>query len=206
MSVEPHIDAVVFDLGGVLLEINFGSVFEAWSASSGVPVAAIQQRFRFDAAYERHERGEIDAPQYFAALRQSLRLDLSDAEFRRGWNQCVRGEIPGVAELVAQFGARLPLYVFSNTNAAHYTDWGPRYQDLLRPFRRLFLSYEMGLRKPEAHAFERIGSEIGVRLPNILFFDDTPENVRAASALGMQAVQVRSIEDLQSVLARVVSR
>lgn len=201
MSEHSSVEAVVFDLGGVLLEVDFGKVFTAWADSAGMPAAGIRQRFRFDAAYERHERGEIGAPQYFAALRESLNLDLSDEQFRRGWNQCVRGEIPGVADLLWQFGSRLPLYVFSNTNVAHYSDWGPRYRGLLQPFRRLFFSFEMGMRKPEARAFEFIAAEIGARLPKILFFDDTAENVHAARVLGMQAVHVRGNEDLQSALA-----
>lgn len=200
MSDKPVVEAVVFDLGGVLLEVGFESVFECWAADAGGAVASIRERFHFDAAYEQHERGEINASQYFAALRQSLNLSLTEEQFHRGWNQCVRGEIPGVAEVVGEFGARLPIYVFSNTNAAHYTDWGPRYQHLMQPFRRLFMSHEMGMRKPEARAFEFIASEIGVDLPNILFFDDTAENIKGARAVGMQAVHVRNIEDLRSAL------
>ena len=156
-----------------------------------------------DAAYERHERGEITAQQYFASLRGSLGLALSDAQFEAGWNEVVRGEIPGVAALLAQAAQRLPLYVFSNTNAMHYAHWGPSHAGLLKTFRRLFMSHEMGLRKPEARAFEHIAAEIGVRLPNILFFDDTAENVHAARALGMRAVLVRGTDDVREVLAKI---
>jgi putative hydrolase of the HAD superfamily len=201
MPDQPVVEAVVFDLGGVLLEVGFETVFASWAADAGTTAAFIRERFHFDAAYEQHERGEINASQYFAALRRSLNLDLTEEQFRSGWNQCVRGEIPGVAALVSAFGDRLPIYVFSNTNAAHYTDWGPRYQHLMRPFRRLFMSHEMGMRKPEARAFEFIASEIGVDLPKILFFDDTTENVTGARAVGMLAVHVRDIEDIRSTLA-----
>jgi FMN phosphatase YigB (HAD superfamily) len=197
------VDAVVFDLGGVLLEVDFGKVFEAWGQSAGIPADVLRSRFRLDEAYERHERGEIGATAYFAALRESLGLNLTDDQFALGWQECVRGEIPGVADLIAQFGSRLPLYVFSNSNVAHYQDWGPRYQHLLAAFRRVFLSFEMGMRKPEARAFEFIAAEIGVSLPNILFFDDTEENVLGARALGMQAVQVRGNEDLRTALTEL---
>jgi epoxide hydrolase-like predicted phosphatase len=195
------VEAVVFDLGGVLLEVDFGEVFAAWGRSAGIPAATLRQRFRLDEAYEQHERGEIDATAYFATLRESLSLDLTDEQFAQGWMECVRGEIPGVAGLIAQFESRLPIYVFSNSNVAHYLDWGPRYRGLLQSFRRVFLSFEMGLRKPEARAFEFIAAEIGVSLPNILFFDDTEENVLGARALGMQAVHVHGNEDLRSALA-----
>ena len=203
MPVRSGVDAIVFDLGGVLLEVDFGRVFAAWAECAGVSPESIRARYRMDAPYEQHERGEITARQYFASLRNSLGLALSDAQFEAGWNEVVRGEIPGVGELLAQAAQRLPLYVFSNTNAMHYAHWGPSHAGLLKMFRRLFMSHEIGLRKPEARAFEYIGAEIGVGLPNILFFDDTPENVHAARALGMQAVLVRGMDDMREVLAKI---
>ncbi len=201
MSVQARVEAVVFDLGGVILEIDFGRVFAAWAEHAGASPEAIRARYRMDAAYEQHERGEISARQYFASLRESLGISLSDAQFEAGWNEVVRGEIPGVAALIAQTAQRLPLYVFSNTNAMHYAHWGPSHAGLLKRFRRLFMSHEMGLRKPEARAFEHIAAEIGVRMPNILFFDDTAENVHAALALGIQAVQVTNTEDVRIALS-----
>ena len=59
----------------------------------------------------------------------------------------------------------------------------------------------MGLRKPEPPAFEAIASEIGVPLERILFFDDTRVNVEGALAIGMQAVLVRSIADVEQAVA-----
>lgn len=203
MPVHPNVDAVVFDLGGVILEVDFGRVFAAWAEHAGIDPTHIRERYRMDAAYERHERGEITAQQYFAHLRDALGLAISDAQFESGWNEVVRGEIPGVAALIEQAAQRLPLYVFSNTNAMHYAHWGPSHADLLKNFRRLFMSYEMGLRKPEARAFEHIAAEIGVSLPNILFFDDTPENVQAARALGMRAVLVRGTDDVREVMEKI---
>ncbi len=203
MPDQSGIEAIVFDLGGVLLELDFGRVFAAWAKHAGVSPAQIRAGYRFDAAYERHERGEITAREYFASLRESLGLALTDAQFEAGWNEVVRGEIPGVAELIARAAPRVPLYVFSNTNAMHYAHWRPGHARLLQSFRRLFLSFEMGLRKPEARAFEHLAAEIGVPFARILFFDDTAENVLAARALGMQAVQVRGTHDVREALAKI---
>ncbi len=94
------VDAVVFDLGGVILEVDFNRVFDAWADAASVPAAQIRERFRLDAAYERHERGEIDASQYFAALRETLGLSLSDAQFAAGWNCMVGDAIAGAPEVL----------------------------------------------------------------------------------------------------------
>jgi putative hydrolase of the HAD superfamily len=197
------VDALLFDLGGVVIEIDFGRAFTRWAALAGTPVETIRSRFSFDDAYERHERGEIKAADYFAALRASLQIDLSDAELLAGWNAIYLGELAGIRALLDTLEGRLPLYAFTNSNPTHQAFWAPRYAELMKSFRKVFVSSEMGLRKPEAAAFAAISREIGVPLERIMFFDDTRSNVEAALAIGMPAVLVRSIDDVQKAIAAI---
>jgi putative hydrolase of the HAD superfamily len=80
------VDALLFDLGGVLVDIDFNRAFGAWANAAQVPASQIAGRFAFDQAYEAHERGEIDADGYFAHLRNTLGLSLSSEELLAGWN------------------------------------------------------------------------------------------------------------------------
>ena len=195
------VHALLFDLGGVIVEIDFNRAFAIWGAHSGVPAATIKSRFSFDSCYESHERGQIAANVYFNSLRASLGIRISDEQFREGWNTIFVGEIPGVAALLRQAKALVPLYVFSNSNPTHHAYWAREYADTLGNFQEIFVSCRLGRRKPEAEAFAAVSSEIGVPLENILFFDDTDENVRSAWSLGMQAVHVKSIADIEIALA-----
>jgi glucose-1-phosphatase len=98
--------------------------------------------------------------------------------------------------LLRTLSPRVPTYLFSNTNPAHYQLWSVRYAEALRPLRRRFISCEMGLRKPEPEAFEHVAREIGVPLERLLFLDDTEANLEAARRLGVKTVLVRSPEDV----------
>jgi glucose-1-phosphatase len=196
-----NVEALLFDLGGVVIEIDFGLAFARWAQIAGVPVDQVKARFAFDAAYERHERGQIDCAQYFEALRAALGVRLSDAELLEGWNSIYVREVPGIRNLLAPLAARVPLYAFTNSNHTHTACWAPRYADVLQVFRKVFNSCELGLRKPEPAAFRAISAEIGHPLDRILFFDDTPVNVDGARAIGMPAVLVRSIEDVRQAVA-----
>lgn len=203
ISIDPStIEAVVFDLGGVILEVNFDRVFSAWASDAGIEAQRIRERYRLDADYARHERGEIDATEYFNQLRGKLDLSLTDQQFLSGWNRMVGGRIEGVEKVLARFARLRPLYIFSNTNMAHHACWAFEHAGLLRDFKRLFLSFEMRMRKPEARAFEFISQEVGVPLEKILFFDDTPENIEGARALGIQAILVRGLGDLEATLEK----
>jgi beta-phosphoglucomutase-like phosphatase (HAD superfamily) len=73
--------------------------------------------------------------------------------------------------------------------------------NLTPDFPQVFLSFELGLRKPERAAFEAIAAAIGVPLNRIRFFDDTPASVEGARAIGMPAVLVRSPADVVTALA-----
>lgn len=96
--------------------------------------------------------------------------------------------------------SKIPIYAFSNSNRAHQLVFEKEYADALRPFRKVFVSSDLGKRKPEPAAFAAVAAEIGVRLDEILFFDDTRENVEGARAVGMQGVHVRSIADIERAI------
>lgn len=193
-------EALLFDLGNVLIEIDFQRAFDLWAAHAQRPVDQVAARFSVDEAYQRHERGEISAAQFYASLRESLDLQLSDAQFEEGWNAILIEEKRAVTELIAGLHARLPTYVFSNANLTHQDYWNRHYAHVVAPFRHVFVSSDIGMRKPEPEAFRHVAREMGVAPERILFFDDLLSNVEGARAVGMQAVQVRSAEDVRAAL------
>lgn len=192
----PGIEALVYDFGGVLVEIDFGRVIARWAELSGADREVLQARFTHGPAYQAHERGEIDTAQYFGALRGELGIDLDDAAFLDGWNAVLGGEIVPTMDLVRRLAPTIPQYLFSNTNRAHHARWSSLHAGPLGLLRRHFVSHEIGHRKPERAAFEHVAREIGVAPRRFLFFDDTPANVEGARALGIEAVLVRSPEDV----------
>lgn len=187
----------MFDLGGVVFGIDFGRAFAYWAKCAGVAVEDLVSRYRVDEWYERHERGEIDASEYFGALRRSLGINISDEQFATGWNSIFEQEFAGAFELFRSLTSRLPIYAFSNSNATHQEFWERKYAQTLDLFSEVFVSCDLGLRKPEAAAFRHVTATIGTDPENVLFFDDTPENVDGARDLGMSAVQVRSFADVR---------
>ena len=195
-STEASTEALLFDLGGVVFGIDFEKAFSRWAEYAGVPVESIVARYRVDAWYERHERGEIEAAEYFDALRNTLGIGISDEEFAIGWNAIFEAEFAGAFELFERLSARMPIYAFSNSNAMHQGHWERKYAKTLDLFHDVFVSCELGLRKPDAAAFRQVSESIGIRPESILFFDDTLENVDGARGVGMSAVRVGEFADI----------
>ena len=193
-------DALLFDLGRVVLNIDFGKVLASWAGHAGCEPAQLVARFSPNDTWHRHERGEISDAEFFAGLRASLGIGISDARFLEGWNAIFTGEMPDIAASLARAGQRLPLYAFSNTNNAHVVHFSQAYAGVLGHFRHIYLSNTIGLRKPEAAAYDHVVKAIGMPASRILFFDDSADNIAGARARGLTAVHVTAPDDVAKAL------
>ena len=202
--MQNSIEALLFDLGRVVIDLDQARAHARWAELAGVPrrdiAALVGERILGKEAYCRHERGEISDAQFFAHLRRQLKLALSDAELVDGWNSIFIGEIPGIRRLLASLHGRLPLYAFSNTNVAHQAYWSRQFRDLLVPFRKIYVSHEIGARKPEPAAFHTVVADIGLAPDRVLFFDDSAENVAGARACGLVALEVTTAAEIETAL------
>lgn len=198
----PQIDALLFDLGNVVIEIDFQRVLARWARDAGCAPDRLKRDLVIDEPYKRYERGLSDLSDYFAHLRVALDVTLTDEQFLEGWNAIFVGEMAGIGKLLEAAKQHVPLYVFSNTNRAHEIFWAKQYADVLTHFRKLFVSSTIGLRKPDREAFDYVAGEMGVAPSRILFFDDLAENVMGAKAAGFHAVQTRTTADIVAALAR----
>jgi FMN phosphatase YigB (HAD superfamily) len=118
-------DALLFDIGRVVIDIDFNKALACWAGHAGCEPEDLADRFARDDIYQRHETGSIDDAMFFAGLRRSLGIDLSDVQFLQGWNAIFAGEMPGIAPLLARAAQGVPLYAFSNTNGAHVGHFPP---------------------------------------------------------------------------------
>jgi glucose-1-phosphatase len=193
-------DALLFDLGRVVIDVDFSKAVACWAGHAGCAPDDIVSRYVQDEAYHHHERGTIEDAAFFANLREMLGITITDDQFLEGWNAIFAGEVEGIAPLLARAAKHLPLYAFSNTNRAHVAYFPTVYAEVLSHFRKVFLSSSIGLRKPDAEAYDHVVKAIGVPAERIVFFDDLADNIEGARARGLQAVQVRSSADVAAAL------
>jgi putative hydrolase of the HAD superfamily len=202
-SLTSPVKALLFDLGGVVIDFDFNRVFARWADDSRRSVEEIQSRFSFDHSFEAFERGEIEAADYFNSLRTTLGIDISDRQFEDGWNTVYIGEIDGMAELLEYARQRLPIYALTNSNAVHKKVWSTRFGSILSRFHTVFNSSDIGSRKPEPDVFHFIADATGVALHRMVFYDDLVENIAGAQAVGIKTVHVTSISDVETSFNRI---
>jgi putative hydrolase of the HAD superfamily len=191
------VKALIFDLGGVVIDVDFNNVFLRWADYSNRSIEEIKSKFVFDQFYEAHERGEIDSTEYFQSLRQTLGINISDIQFEDGWNSIFNGEIPGISRLLQRAKETVPIYAFTNSNRAHQKIWSQRFSKTLSHFRAIFNSSDIGNRKPEFESFKIVADSIGIESRQMIFYDDSIDNIIGARKAGLHTVHVKSILDIE---------
>lgn len=196
----PPTRAVLFDLGGVLLQTDFKRALATWAPHSRLPPERLRELFAVDEPFRHHETGRLDDEGYFAHLRQSLVLDCDLAQVRAGFDAILVREIAEAVELLEAIRTRVPCYAISNTNRSHVAHIARAFPGFLSRFARVFVSHEIGHRKPQPEAFDHVLRAIGAPAPEVLLFDDLEPNVEAAAAMGLQVVLVKGPEDVRGAL------
>ena len=195
--------ALLLDLGNVVLQIDFRRTFKYWAEQANVEASQLHERWELDAAYEQHEIGAIDFATYVQALGERLSISLPMHHWLQGWNALFVGPYPRVQERLPSVSQQIPLFAFTNTNPTHHAAWSERYPEAFRHFRNVYVSCDIGRRKPYVGAYRHVAADMGYLPSEIVFVDDSEENVAGALEAGMDARWVRSEADVVKVLEEV---
>lgn len=196
MGVSADIDVILFDLGGVLLELGPSPVPE--KALTDGQQFELGHWFRSETAIA-FETGRIGASQFARELIDGLGLKCSEPELVDFFTAWPRGLFPGAIELLDDLRGRYRLALLTNTNELHWPRFVDEF-DLPQRFDAVFASHLLGLAKPGREIFLRVSQSLGAAPESILFLDDHVENVNAAAALGFQARLVRGFDELEQTL------
>ncbi|UAK21228.1 glucose-1-phosphatase [Kluyvera sp. CRP] len=195
----------IFDLGNVIVDIDFNRVLGTWSDLARVPLAQLKQRFTMGEAFHQHERGEISDEAFAKAMCHDLELPLSYEQFAHGWQAvfvALRPEVIDIMKTLREQGHRV--VVLSNTNALHTTFWPDEYPQIYAAADHVYLSQEMGMRKPEARIYQRVLELEGFSAADAVFFDDNADNIEGASQLGITSVLVTGRETLPDYFTKTL--
>lgn len=191
-------EVVLFDLGGVIIELAGVPVLAEWAG--GISEDEVWRRWLACPWVRRFERGQCTTEEFGDGLIEEWNLSLARDEFLEAFRTWPSGLYPGARELVESLRGRVLRACFSNTNAFHWADQFQRFE-LDGLLDRSFLSFEMGLVKPDLEAFEHVIEALGCPPERILFLDDNQINVDGARRAGLDAERVVGPQAARSALA-----
>jgi HAD superfamily hydrolase (TIGR01509 family) len=196
-TAAPTVEVVLFDLGGVLVELR--GVAEMRDLVGAASDEELWQRWLTCPWVRRFESGQCSELDFAGGIVDEWALSITAAAYLKRFRAWPTGPLPGADELVEEVARRVRIGCFSNTNALHFQEHF-RHWPLLGRFDDRFLSYELGVLKPDRAAFERVAAALAVAPNQILFLDDNDLNVDGARAAGFMARRVRGVMEARVAL------
>jgi putative hydrolase of the HAD superfamily len=199
VSTQAHpIRVVLFDVGGVLVQLSGVATVLGWVADRWTP-PELWRRWLQSPAVRAFETGRCDADTFAADLVAELELGVEPAAFLESFAGWPTGLFPGAHELVASIPDHITRALLSNSNALH---WDRVVEDfgLGALFEHRFVSHLTGRIKPDPDAYEHVVSSLGCDPASVFFLDDNRVNVEAALAIGMQGAVVSGVAGAEQAL------
>jgi HAD superfamily hydrolase (TIGR01509 family) len=201
---EIELDAIVFDLGGVILNIDYQLTIKAFEALGFKTFNEQYSKMQQSGLFDKLEKGLIGEAEFVATIKQDIPT-ATDQEIINAWNALILDFPIERLNLLVNLKSEVDIYLLSNTNEIHLKAFNQvlknefELDSLESEFNKLYLSHEIHARKPEAAAFEIILKENKLSADRVLFIDDSPQHIEAAKKLGLHTIHIdgsNSIEEL----------
>jgi putative hydrolase of the HAD superfamily len=189
---------IIFDLGGVLLNLNYHLTQKAFEDLGVDDFDAFYTQHKANPLFENLEVGAIEPEAFYEALRATTGLNLTNTQLEFAWNAMLLDFPVERLAWLDQIKSKYNIYLFSNTNAIHYKAFTSIYAqtapmidfnpDFNHFFKTAYYSHTLGQRKPAVAAFEAVLAKSGLDAAQTLFIDDTISNIEGAQKAGLQTL------------------
>lgn len=198
--IQKEIKNLIFDFGGVLIDLDRGRCVERFAQLGLERVEEMLGLYYQQDFFQQYEKGLISSAAFRDEIRAKSSRPLTDAEIDDAWNSFLVSIPSYKLDMLLELRRRYRVCLLSNTNEIHW-QWACtnafRYKDygVNDYFERIYLSYEMRLAKPDVEIFRRVLADAGMRAEETLFIDDSAENCRSAASLGLFTYTPKPHED-----------
>lgn len=189
--VTTRIKNIIFDLGGVLLNLDFAKTFRAFEALGVKEFATYFAQSHSNPLFAQLEKGEISPVDFYRQFRLTTGVDASNEEIAHAWNAMLLDFRTTSMAYLKQIGGQYRVFLLSNTNqihleafrAIHYHQFGHNGFD--DHFEKAWYSHELGLRKPDVECYTTVMQHHALTGTETLFVDDTAINITGAEKAGL---------------------
>jgi HAD superfamily hydrolase (TIGR01509 family) len=186
---------IIFDLGGVLLNIDYMATEQAFVELGVTDFGQRYSQLAQNNFFDDWETGRIDEAAFITGLQQAAgAAGLSAQQILTAWNAMLLDFPLRRLQLLQQLRNHYDLILLSNTNAVHEAAFNKILMDahgipaIGHFFDKVYLSHRVGMRKPDDEIFRRILDDTGFRPEETLFIDDSPQHIETAKRLGIQTI------------------
>lgn len=188
--IHEDIDTILFDFGGVLINIDYHRTIDAFRALGLEDFEERYSQASQSSLFNDFETGKISAQRFVNELLHFLPAGTSPNRVVQAWNAMILDVPIASVELLQSLQGKYRLFLLSNTNEIHIpkalSEWNKMTPiNFYDCFEHVYLSHEMGMRKPNEEIFRFVCEQQSIHPQHALFIDDSPQHLIGAQQAGL---------------------
>lgn len=205
-----NIKNIIFDLGGVILNIDYHLTINAFTAL-GIPnFKEIFSQAAQNNLFDRLDKGQVSEQGFLSEIKALVGDHITDADILNAWNSMLLDLPKERIALLEQLKTDYRLFLLSNTNEIHIPEYNKILQaafgfpDLAHIFEKQYYSFEIGMRKPDEEIFEFVLKDKDLKAEETLFIDDSHQHLMGAAKVGLHTHWLRPGETILDVFPGIL--
>ncbi len=203
------IENIIFDLGGVILDIDFKLSIDEFTKKGLKEAETIFKHEELGEIFIDLELGKISQQQFYSIIKKYFNYDIDIEEIKFAWNALLLDYTVKRIEILKKLKQNYRTFLLSNTNIIHrecyekllYEKYNIKSLSCL--FEKAYYSDEINLRKPDKEAFLYVKEKSKIDFEKTLFLDDFKVNTDAANNLGIKTILVSKENNLEKIFSNI---
>jgi HAD superfamily hydrolase (TIGR01509 family) len=201
-----EIKNIIFDLGGVIINLDTAKTISEFNKLSKLPFEAIYTQLQQSTIFDLFDKGLISESDFFVELKKVTQSTASESELKQAWNAMLLDFPINRLNLLMKLKPQYRLFLLSNTNETHVTEFEKtlsethQYINLESFFEKVYYSCRMQMRKPDVEIFEFVLTDNALNASETLFIDDSPQHVQGALKTGISAHLLPKEKEVEELL------
>jgi putative hydrolase of the HAD superfamily len=204
-----EIKNIIFDLGGVIINLDIPKTIDEFNKLTNKPFESIYNQLQQLPIFDLFDKGQISELNFFSEIQKSLGSDIPHHKLLFAWNAMLLDFPLHRLELLVQLKSNYRLFLLSNTNETHVTEFEKTlqkqhgYNDLETFFEKIYYSCRIGMRKPDTEIFEYVLKQNNLTANETIFIDDSPQHIEGALKTGIKAHYLAKNQDVKELIGNL---
>ena len=200
--------AIIFDLGAVILNINYQNTIDEFTKLGVKNAATFYSKKVQTNLFNQIETGIISSNEFLKALQKETK-NANINQVEKAWNAMLLDLPEERVQLIRKLKNNHSVYLLSNTNAIHIDAFkkqlgNRKWLAFCKLFDKMYLSHELGLRKPDIKIFEYILKKQKLKAEEVFFIDDSPQHIASAKKIGIHCHHLLDDENIITLFPDII--
>jgi putative hydrolase of the HAD superfamily len=198
---------IIFDFGGVLIDIDFQLSIDAYVKLGSPGFEKNYCKASQSSLFDDLDTGRITPDEFLSQLKSMFPPQVTNQQLIDAWNAIIIGTPEHHIRLLEQLAKNYRIFLLSNTNLIHYYEYTAEikrkygYNGIEPLFEKAYLSFNIGMRKPDMEIFEYAINDSGVLPSETIFIDDSLHNIEPARKAGLRPIHLADGKDVTELFA-----